>query len=485
VELARLAGDWAGGGSRSAGLAEVVASAIAEGRLPPGVRLPAERTLATQLGVSRNTVVAAYDRLRQGGLVRTRQGSGTVVGGPGEPGAGPREARMARTLLPNGIFDGVLGTDEGGTDLRAAYWVGADELPPGAFALDEVGVRDLVGGHGYSPAGIAGLREAFAARLTSRGLATAADQVIVTSGAQQALSLVVHYVVDPGDRVLVEDPTYPGMIEALLAAGADVGGVPRSRQGLDLAALRTQLARRAPRLVYLLPTVHNPLGTTIPGPDRALLVRALRPAPLVVEDLTLADTELRPTGWRPLAADAERDGGPPVITVGSLSKSMWGGLRVGWLRGPRALVQRLTRMKAIHDIGSSIPSQVIALRLLAHEAEITERRRQAVARRLAALQSLLDEQLPGWTWQEPTGGLSLWVRIGEVSAIDFAAFATRYGVAVAPGPLSSPTASHCDHLRLPYGQPVPVLEAGVARLAAAWRDYTRRLRPSDAVSVVL
>lgn len=484
-EVARLVGDWSNGGALYSGLAAALGRAISEGRLPAGVRLPAERALAKQLGVSRNTVVAAYERLRSRELVRTRQGSGTTVGGHGDRSPGPREARVARTLLPNGIFEGVFGRDTGVIDLRAAVWEGTDELPASAFDLDDDEMRRWVATHGYYPAGIPPLREIFADRLTAKGLPTSPEQIIVTSGAQQALALLVQYLIDPGDRAVVEDPTYPGMIETLLAAGAAVEGVPRTDRGLDLGALRAVLAKGIPRLVYVIATAHNPLGTTLPAADRGLLVRALRQAPIVVEDMTLADTELQPSGARPLATYADGEDGPTVITVGSLSKALWGGLRIGWLRAPTELVQRLTHVKAIQDIGTPVPSQVLAQRLLAHAGQIEGERRRNMATRLGALQRLLRERLPGWRWPEPGGGLSLWIDLGAVNALDFAAFATRHGVAVAPGTLSSPSSAYADHLRLPFGKPVPELEAAVERLAAAWSDYTRRLPSVDGVSVVL
>lgn len=484
-EVARLVGDWTTDGPLYADLAEALAAAITDGRLPPGVRLPAERRLAAQLGVSRNTVVAAYYELRAHGLVRTRQGSGTTVGARDVHSPGAREARVARSLLPNGIFEGVLGAHESVIDLRAAVWVGTDELPTAAFHLDEPDMHQWVSTHGYFPAGIPPLRQAFAERLTDKGVPTSPEQVIVTSGTQQALALLVQYLIDPGDRAVVEDPTYPGMIETLLAAGAALEGIPRTAEGLDVSALRAQMATRLPRLIYLIATAHNPLGTTLGSGERALVVRALRQAPLVIEDMTLADTELRPSEVQPLAAYAEQQGGPTVVTVGSLSKTFWGGLRIGWLRAPTELVQRLTHIKAVQDIGTPVPSQVLAVRLLNHATAIESQRKQNMADRLNALQRMLRERLPTWTWTEPNGGLSLWVHLAEVNALDFALFATRHGVAVAPGTLSSPTSSYADHLRLPYGQPIPVLEAGVERLAVAWQEYTQRLSSVDQVSAVL
>lgn len=484
-EIARLVGDWSTGGALYAGLADALARAITEGRLPPGVRLPAERALAKQLEVSRNTVVAAYEQLREQSLVRTRQGSGTIVGGHTGHSPGPREARVARTLLPNGIFEGVLGREEAVIDLRAAVWEGADELPAGAFDLDNAEMHRWVATHGYYPAGIPPLRDVFAERLTAKGLPSTPEQIIVTSGTQQALALLVQYLIDPGDRAVVEDPTYPGMIETLLSAGAVLEAVPRTSKGLDLGVLRAVLAKATPRLVYLIPTGHNPLGTTLQAAVRGLVVRALRRAPIVVEDMTLADTELRPSGVQPLAAYTDEQEGPTVITVGSLSKTLWGGLRIGWLRAPAELVERLTHVKAIQDIGTPVPSQVLALRLLEHAETIERERRHTMQARRDALQEMLRQQLPGWSWSEPNGGLSLWIKLGHVNALDFAAFATRYGVAVASGTLSSPTSAYADHLRLPYGKPVPLLEIGVERIAAAWQGYTRRLTPIDQVSAVL
>ena len=187
---------------------------------------------------------------------------------------------------------------------------------------------------------------------------------------------------------------------------------------------------------------------------------------VVVEDESLADLSFGPEPPPPIAAFSPR---APVLTVGSLSKPFWGGLRVGWLRGPRPLVARLTRFKVAADLSGSLLGQVLATRLMARREEIARRRRRESRRRFETLTRLLRESLPEWSWTEPAGGLTLWVRLPSPSADELARTGLLHGVSIVPGQVHSASHSFPDRLRLPFVLDEGPMSEGIARLARAWQ----------------
>jgi DNA-binding transcriptional MocR family regulator len=187
----------------------------------------------------------------------------------------------------------------------------------------------------------------------------------------------------------------------------------------------------------------------------------------VVEDESLAELGFAADPPPPpIAAFATR---VSVLTIGSMSKLYWGGLRVGWVRGPRALVERLTRLKVAADLSGSLISQALAARLLARRDEVVRARRRESRARFEFLARRLRESLPDWSWQEPLGGLTLWVRLPFPGSEELARVAARHGVAVVPGPVHSPSRRFPDRLRLPYVLDEALLAEGIARLARAWK----------------
>lgn len=453
-----------------AALAAGLARLIEEGAVPVGARLPAERRLARALAVSRGTVVAAYDRLREQGVVRTRHGSGTLVEDGSAHLAGPRDAHLSATLARNTIFSGILSEPDDVVDLRGAYWFGADELDREAFRLPRTELDALLEDHGYHPTGLPALRAAIAARLSAQGLPTVPEQVLVTTGAQQAITLVAELSLSPGDRVVTEDLTFPGALDAFAAAGARVRTVPIRATGPEPGALRSQVERAGARLAYLVP-VHNPLGTVLPTLARRRLAETLADWDgIVVEDLTLAETQQEGAIPPPMAAFATGGAHLTVLTIGSLSKVMWGGLRVGWVRGSEGVIGRLARLKALADLGTPLLDQAVAARLLADADTIRARRVEGLAQRRDTLAAALAEHLPEWRFAPPRAGLCLWVQIPGMDGAEFAALALRHGVAVVPGVVSAPGGGGEDRLRIAFGQRPPTIEQGVRRLAAAWRE---------------
>jgi DNA-binding transcriptional MocR family regulator len=464
--LADLLGRWP---TADGALYRLLASRIGRladtGELPAGVRLPPERSLAAALSVSRNTVALAYQVLRDEGMAASRQGSGTRLV--------PHRTTPAAVHRANGFYTGLLTGTAPAFDLSLAA---VDCAPQVAAALQDPGsVLDeservrLTLGTGYLPYGQPDLRAAVAWMLgTFHGIPTTADQVLVTTGAMQALDLLVRCETAPGHAVVTEDPTYPGFIDALYRSGARPVGVPPG----DMGRLANAVTVHRPALAYLTPTHQNPTGLVLPAAERHEVVALARRHPDVtfIDDMTLAEVALtaqRPMdGPPPLAALAPRL--PNVVTVGSFSKTYWGGLRLGWVRAPEGIIARLAAAKATADLGSPPFGQglIAALVRSSHE-EIIAWRAGWARQRYAAMSSALTAFLPDWTWTPPAGGLTIWARRpGDADSGGFTQAALRRGVAGVPGRLLSVTGDRSPWVRLAFTLPPDDLTTAVKTLAS-------------------
>ena len=441
-------------------LARAVASAIERGALPDGFRLPSERSLATTLSIGRGTAVAAYDVLVADGLVERRRGSGTFVAVTDQP-------RLPEGREGSALIDRLVERSDPTSelvDLSIAVLHEASGLPDAAVTTADLAA--VVPDTGYTPWGLPALRRAVAAHLGEWGLPTDEHQLVITTGAQQAIAAAAMCWIRPGDTVVTEDPTYPGALAAFTQSGARVLGAPTDAHGVRVEPLAAHLASR-PALLYLQSTLHNPTGSVLSATRRRAIAELVEQSHVpLVEDLALADL-----AWAdappPIAALVPN---ASVAVVGFLSKLFWGGLRVGFVRAPDPLALRFARVKATHDLGSSAVSQLLAVRLMASapSAELARRRADELRARHDVLAGALRRRLPSWTWQAPRGGMSLWVRVPARSSEAFAQHALRYGVAVATPAALSPSGRFTDHLRLSFSAAPGVLEEGVRRLAAAW-----------------
>lgn len=478
--LADLLGRWpASDGALYRLLAARIGRLADTGELPAGVRLPPERALAAALSVSRNTVALAYQVLRDEGMAASRQGSGTrLVPHRTTPGAVHRA---------NGFFTGLLSAapafDLSVAAVDCAPQVAAALQDPASLLSERERVR-LTAGTGYLPYGLPGLRSAVASMLTAfHGIPTAPEQVLITSGAQQALDLLLRCEVAPGQAVVTEEPTYPGIIDAIHRAGARPVGVPPG----DMGRLASVVGVHRPALAYLIPTHQNPTGFVLPAAERHEIVAlAGRHQDVTfVDDMTLAELPIGDgtafsgaafdgaghgafaSGPPPLAALAPRL--PNVVTAGSFSKTYWGGLRLGWVRAPEGIIARLAAAKAAADLGSVpfMQGLVAALVGSAHE-EIAAYRAAWARRRYAAMAAALAAFLPDWTWTPPAGGLTVWARRpGDADSGGFAQAALRRGVAVVPGRLLSVSGERSAWVRLAFTLAPEDLATAVKTLASA------------------
>jgi DNA-binding transcriptional MocR family regulator len=454
-------------------ISDALKRAVDRGEVALGTVLPPERTLATELSVSRATVVAAYDRLKLEGWLESRQGSGTWVRRP-QPESEQAEAsstsRLFITERAETPTPPPVRPDDDVVDLSVAAVMGTPTVVEALSSITAADAQALTTQHGYAPAGLRELRALVAGRFAEQGVPTADDQVLVTTGAQQAIWVLARQHLHPGDTVVVESPTFPGALDAFRAVGARLVPLPVDEHGARTELLPDLVERLQPRLLYLTPHFQSPTGAVLPPERRAAVAElASRSRLAVIEDATLSEVNLDadppPAPIASLAPDA------PIHTVGSTSKLFWAGVRVGWVRVPEGAVLRTLASKTVTDFGGSLVAQLLALRLLHRVDEVVRERRDELVPRRDLLCRLLAEQLPEWSWHEPRGGLSLWVELPDGNADEFAEMATRHGVAIVPGTALSVDEGNRRRIRVVYARPQDALEEGVRRLAAAWEAY--------------
>lgn len=452
-QLATSLGSWRTDGAAYLALADRVRLLVLDGRLPLGVRLPAERELASHLGLSRTTVTAAYAQLRDTGYLDSVRGSGSVVRLPTRTDA---EATPIETDL---------------IDLSKA------SLPPVPQIADAAAraaalLPTFLGDSGFDVVGQRMLRRALADRYTARGLPTDPDEILVTNGAQSAIALIARTILGRSDRALVESPTYPHAMEALRQAGGRLVPVAVTTDGgWDEAGLEQALQRTSPALAYLQPDYHNPTGRSMsPALRERVVATAARQGTLLVVDETMGELGFDlPPGGSVVPFGVHGD----VVTVGSVGKTLWGGLRIGWIRADRDLVQRFARARFASDLGTPILEQLIVSDLLPDYDRILIERRELLRAGRDHLRARLARRIPDWRTPEPDGGLTLWVELGASVSSQVALAARGEGVVIAAGPRFGQGGVFERFLRVPFSIPTGVLDAGVDGLAAAWARVAR------------
>jgi DNA-binding transcriptional MocR family regulator len=341
---------------------------------------------------------------------------------------------------------------------------------PAAFSAALADLPRLLPGHGYHPQGLPELRARVAERYTARGLPTTAEQVLVTGGALHGVSVAIEAVTVRGSRVLVEHPSYPNALDAIRVLGrrSVPVAVALDDPGGSARALARAAREAAPAAAYLMPDFQNPTGLLLDEPLRRRLAVSLEQAAVVaVVDETLVDLWLDTEPPPPFAAVARPD---LVVSVGTMSKSVWGGLRVGWVRAEADVVRRLATVAGRSQMSGPVLEQLAACHLLDAADTVLTARRAELRRQRAALLAAVSRHLPAWRVPVPPGGLVVWCQLPTRSSSALMAAAEAQGLLLAAGPRFGTGHSLDDRLRLPYTQPVEVVERGVAILAAVAAD---------------
>ena len=470
-------------------LYEFIRGEIATGALCRGERLPPTREMAGSLGLNRTTVSAAYALLEEAGLIRGEVGRGSFV---------ENAAEQPSRLDWNSIL--------GGSETVSAWSI--PEAPISfatarpseqLFPIDEFRAtcREVIQSAEAgpilqlgSPMGYAPLRRYLLETAQKRGLARSDDDILITSGCQQALDLIARVVAGPGSTVLLEDPVYPGLKSVFTHAGSRIAGIPVGPQGADPDTLARMLASERPKVVVITPNFQNPTGATMPAAARAAVLRLAREAGTVLVESDIYG-ELRYRG-EPIPAIKQLDGADDTILLGSFSKMAFPGLRVGWVIGPRAFTARLAEAKKWCDLHTDQLSQAVLLRfaesgrLEAHRSRVVKAGAERLSAALAAARRYLPPEI---TYTRPQGGMNLWLRLPEpLDAAELALRAHREGVSYMPGKFFAVSRPQSDCLRLSFAGLEPdKIEKGMSILGSVFAaDIDRihsqaRLEPAPAI----
>ncbi|HEV8677088.1 MAG TPA: PLP-dependent aminotransferase family protein [Methylomirabilota bacterium] len=474
---------------------------IADGLLPPGAKLPASRELACTLGVNRATVILAYEELVAAGVARSHVGQGTFVAA--RPAERPAMPAAERTPPPPidwaGLFSRSARIIESEQERRRATLAPS---PPGSAAISFAGgvpdsalfpteafrqaLNAAVREEGaallqYSPvAGYPPLRRYLSTYLLRFGLEARPDEILVVNGSQQGFDLIARTFLDPGDVVGIEQPTYPRAMQAFRAFGAQLQAVPWTSDGPRVDLLERLLERQAPKFFYCQPTCHNPTGLAMNGETagRLLGVAARHQLPIVEDGF---DPSLH-YGKRPPTPLKAQDRAGLVIYIGTFSKILFPGLRLGWLLGPPTVIERLAAAKQLADLHTSVLLQAALhrfceRRLLARHAARVARE---YGRRQALIVAALARRMPeGVTWTEPQGGFSLLVTLPPgLDATALLPHAAERGVTFTPGTVFFVDGGGERTLRLSFSAvPAERIDEGVRRLAEVIKGSLKRPRP--------
>jgi DNA-binding transcriptional MocR family regulator len=480
-----------------------VVARVRSGAFPAGFRLPPSRALAAALGTNRNTVVSAYEDLLAAGFVESTVGRGTFVARQQRPAANAAPAPAAGELPWSALCARVtfaepltrvdrlqrsLGPMSTDTINLARMEPSADQIPDELIRRCTEHVLRTLGGKAlrYSPRdGLPRLRALVAQDLARLGVPTREADVVITSSSQQAIDLVARALINPGEPFLLEESTYAGALNAFVAAGARVLAVAGDGEGPSLAALE-RLGHIGAKGLYLMPNCHNPTGARIsPARREALVAWSRRTGVPLIEDDFVADLDLDgtppPVAMRALSGD--------VIYIGSFSKRLAPGLRVGFMVVPEGLRPRIVALKHGADSGSSDLLQHVLAEFLergylgAHLAKIIPEYR----RRREALEAGLSRHLPkGLAWQRAPLGLSLWLPLPpSLPPQDVMEQAQRKGVLVHPSGFNVVEERAPMGVRLTFcNEPPARLAEGARRLGRVLATLDVRARGQEAIPAV-
>ncbi len=457
-------------------IAEQIKGQIGDGHLPIGTRLPTVRQLASTLGVTRLTVHNAYSELQAGGWVEATVGRGTFVATSVQPR--PLALTDGSQVTADGVMEDLLRLSQR-AGLRSMGYAEPDPVlyPAREFWDSMIGLRNDSSLWQYgSPQGDPLLRVELAALLAEQGIEVLPDEILVTQGVSQGLALVAQALARPGDRVVVEQPTYLGLLNILKAQGLQPVGVPQDDEGPCLDRLEQVITQQKPRFFYTIPRFHNPTGICMSAQrQRDLLALAEQHGLVIVEDdiyglLSYDGPAL------PLKA-SDRHG--LVVYLQSASKVMLPGLRVGYLVAPAPLREQLLPLRRASDL-TSPPLLHRALADFLHRGRLRMHLRRMIPiyrERRDALLNAMQYWMPDCVqWTRPAGGFCCWVTLPESDMLDDLYQATLgRGVSFTPGEvfLAEPDGRH--HFRLCFGsQPPEIIREGVALIGGLLRERVGR-----------
>jgi DNA-binding transcriptional MocR family regulator len=476
-------------------LVEFFASRIEAGELEPGDQLPTTRALAEAAGVNHLTAARAYRRLAEDGLVTASVGRGTFVSAIAAAADAQGDdwqtyvlPEAPRSYAGEVLEDSFRMAGQPGLLSLAVGFPAAELHPVAELARHAADVFAQEGADAvsYGPTdGLLALREQLAARGRKSGFASSPDEIILTTGARQGIDVTTRALLRPGDVVAVESPTFAGMLESLQTTGARVIGIPVDEDGLDVAELERLVARHEVKLCALQPACQNPTGQTLSAPRRKRLVELARERSFfILEDAVYAPLDFEGDTQPRLRADAPSH----VIYVDSLSKTIGGGMRVGWVAARGPVLSRIAALKTAGDTHSSMLDQHIAARYLAsghHDESITSSL-PFYRERCEALMEALDRHMAGeYRAMVPRGGHHVWVTLeSSVPERALVAEAVRHGVAFTPGGATLAEPVGPTSFRLSFGRLAPEqLDEGVRRLARALRSVRRYDRAASSAPV--
>lgn len=484
--------DSAGARPIYAQVCEGIRALIEGGTLNEGYRLPPTRVLARKLGVDRSTVYRAYEELWALGYVESRPGSYTTV--RKRTALAPPSEKPSRSLVNWGKVSSRAARDihRDYLDLKAKYAslrksqvieftnLSADHdlCPAPQFrrcvrdVLAEMGkdILDYGDPTGYQP-----LREAIARRMQTHGVRVLADEVLITNGAQNAIDLIVRMLTHPGTPIALEAPTYALVLPLFRFHGLDLRQVPMRDDGLDLRVLESMLERDRPAFLYTIPNFHNPTGITTGQEHREHLLSLCEAhgVPIVEDGF---EEEMKYFGKVVLPIKS-MDKNKLVIYLGTFSKIVFPGLRIGWIAADRECIERLLAIQRFTNLSNNNLGQVAMHRFYTngyYEKHI-RRVHRAYRKRMQTMVTSMRRYFPakGVTWTEPSGGYTLWVRCDRLrmSEKDLVGAMAERGVMVSPGSYYFPTRSRGLAFRLScVNLKEPEIEEGIRRLGRGLKD---------------
>ena len=454
--LVRMLGHWQESTSRTPiwrQLAEALRLLILDGRLALETRLPGERELAAALNISRTTVASALGQLREEGYLYSRQGSGSRLALPERP-----VEAAAKQTDPLSVNLAVAALSAG-PEIHQAYSQALKIMP------------EHLSNTGYDQQGLPLLREAIARRYSERGLPTRSDEVMIVNGALSGFALVLRLFTGPGDRVVVDAPTYPMALSAIQGASCRPVSVALPQQGWDCDGLAATIAQTAPRLAWLMPDFHNPTGRCMDSATRQRVADiAAQTRTTLVADETMVDLwyDAPPPPLAAFNPDA------PVITIGSAGKSFWGGLRIGWIRASSRTIASLVQARDSLDLGSPLLEQLACCWLLENEHRLLPSRRAMLSTRRNMCGALMAEYFPHWRFTPPEGGLSFWVELPGMLATLFSVRAESRGIHIGTGTRFGLAGAFDRYLRLPFTLSDDELRSAFTTLQPLWHSLTEQ-----------